>query len=155
MSIEAEWKHGHDRFPRLFWRLDDDAYRAFREFGQEKDFAAGERLFESGDPSHALFLVQEGEIAIQSNGVEVARIGAHHSLGEMGLLRDAPRAGAAVALTETRVLELSREDLHRMLLESPVWAARLYRVLAECLAEYFHRSLQAARKPADDEGDPA
>ena len=39
-----------------------------------------------------------------------------------------------------RLLELTRQGLLEMLEEAPLWAARLYRVLAESLAEYLHRS---------------
>lgn len=142
MSIEVQWAPGHDRFPRLHWVLDEKAFHAFSQFGVIHELTAGEVIFESERPSHALYIVVNGEIVIHRDDVEVARIGPNHSFGEMGLLLDTPRSAGAKAGVESRVLEMSREDLHRMLEESPVWAARLYRVLAECLAEYLHRSAE-------------
>ncbi|MDJ0975851.1 MAG: cyclic nucleotide-binding domain-containing protein [Planctomycetota bacterium] len=146
MSIEVQWATGHDRFPRLHWVLDEKAFNAFSQYGIVHELTAGETVFEVDRPSTALYLVVNGEIVIQRGEHEVARIGPNHSFGEMGLLLDVPRSAGAAAAIESRVLELSREDLHRMQEESPVWAARLYRVLAECLAEYLHRSAEGLRE---------
>jgi len=143
MSIQVRWAPGHDRFPRLHWVLDKAAFNAFSRYGVVHELTADETIFEGGSPSTALFLVIDGEVVIRRAGTELARIRANHSFGEMGLLLDRPRSAGAVAAVEARVLELSRKDLQRMLDESPIWAARLYRVLAECLAEY----LDAAEDP--------
>ena len=139
-AIRVEWREGLDRFPHLRWRLDGEAFAAFRRFGEERTYEAGALVFDEADPSFSIFLVMEGEVAILRGPREVARIPTNHSFGELGLLRDAPRSGAARAVGATRLLELSRQGLQRMLVESPLWAARLYRVLAESLAEYLHRS---------------
>lgn len=145
MSIEVQWASGHDRFPRLHWVLDEKAFNAFSQFGIVHELTEGETIFEADRPSTALYVVVNGEIRIERDGNEIARIGPNHSFGEMGLLLDTPRSAGAVAAIESRVLELSREDLHKMQEESPTWAARLYRVLAECLAEYLHRSAEGLR----------
>lgn len=142
MSIEVQWAQGHDRFPRLHWVLDEKAFTAFSQFGVIHELTANEMVFEQEHPSFALYIVVNGEIIIHRGETEVARIGPNHSFGEMGLLLDTPRSAGAKAAVESRVLEISREDLHKMLEQSPIWAARLYRVLAECLAEYLHRSTE-------------
>jgi NTE family protein len=142
-AIRVEWREGLDRFPHLRWRLDGEAFAAFRRFGEERTLAPGDVVFEEDAPSFSIFLVMAGEVAIERGGVEVARIPTNHSFGELGLLRDAPRSGAARAVGDVHLLELSRQGLHRMLEEAPLWAARLYRVLAESLAEYLHRSQPA------------
>ena len=136
-SLKVSWTRGQDRFPHLRWRLDEEAFSAFRRFGEERVEPAGAVIFEAGQPSFSLYLVIEGEIEITQGDTAVATLGENHSFGELGLLRDAPRSGGARAKTDARLLELSRQGLHKMLHEAPVWAARLYRVLAECLAEYF------------------
>ena len=138
MTMHVEWVDANDEFPRLHWVLDDQALAAFGQFGLFHDVAAGEVIFERDEPSFALYLVIDGAISIFTDEGSVAAIGPNHSFGEMGLLLDAPRAAGARAKTDARVLELSRESLGRMLEESPIWAARFYRVLAECLAEYLH-----------------
>jgi CRP-like cAMP-binding protein len=136
--MQVEWVDANDEFPRLHWVLDEAALAAFSQFGLLHQVNAGEIIFEKDEPSFALYLVIEGGVTITSKRGTLAQIGPNHSFGEMGLLLDAPRAATAHAREASRVLELSRSGLARMLQEAPVWAARFYRVLAECLAEYLH-----------------
>ena len=142
MSESPAWKAVDDRFPRLYWRLDDAAWEAFGRFGTTHELDADATLFEEGTTSISLFLVQDGEVAIRHRDHEIARVGQNFSFGEMGLLLDRPRGGSAVTTKPSRLLELTRADLQAMQEKEPVWSTRLYRVLAECLAEYLQ---QAAR----------
>ena len=137
MTTSKGWKPVDDRFPRLYWRLDEAAWQAFARFGIVQDLAEGQVVFAEGGPSISLVLVMKGELAIRAGGKEIARIGENYSVGEMGLLLDIPRAGTVLATKPSKVLELGREDILRMQEEAPVWSTRLYRVLAECLAEYL------------------
>ena len=146
MSHPPAWKPIDDRFPRLHWRLDEAAYEAFGRFGTEHEVAAGETIFPEGSPSMSLFLVLEGEVSLSVKGEEIGRVGQNFSFGEMGLLLDVPRGGSAEAVTPCRLLELSRADLQLMQEQEPVWSTRLYRVLAECLAEYLQKVAQEFMK---------
>lgn len=137
---ESNWSPIDDRFPRLYWRLDDAAWEAFQRFGLVHELSDGDTLFTEGGPSISLVLVMEGEVSIERGGKTIARVGENYSVGEMGLLLDMPRAGTVKAAGAAKVLELGREDILRMQNEAPVWSTRLYRVLAECLADYLHRS---------------
>jgi CRP-like cAMP-binding protein len=137
---EREWKSLDDRFPRLYWRLDEAAWKAFQRFGVVHELEVDQIIFTEGGPSISLVLVMEGELAVERGGDELARIGPNHSVGEMGLLLDMPRAGTVRAAKPSRVLELGREDILRMQHEEPIWSTRLYRVLAECLADYLQHS---------------
>lgn len=143
MTESKDWKPVDDRFPRLYWRLDTAAWDAFAQFGIVQELDEGQVVFAEGGPSISLVLVMKGELAITVNGKEIARIGENYSVGEMGLLLDMPRAGTVSAVKPSKVLELGREDILRMQDEAPVWSTRLYRVLAECLAEYLR---DAAKK---------
>lgn len=136
--MQVEWVDAKDEFPRLHWVLDEAALGVFSEFGTVHQVHEGEVIFEIDEPSFALYLVIEGGLTITGKDGVLAQIGPHHSCGEMGLLLDAPRAATAHAREPSRVLELSRAGLARMQQEAPIWAARFYRVLAECLAEYLH-----------------
>ncbi len=143
MTDTKDWKPVDDRFPRLYWRLDEAAWNAFSRFGIVQELDAGQVVFVEGGPSISLVLVMKGELAITVKGKEIARVGENYSVGEMGLLLDIPRAGTVSAIKPAKVLELGREDILRMQDEAPVWSTRLYRVLAECLAEYLR---DAAKK---------
>ncbi len=129
-----------DRFPRLYWRLDEAAYQAFGRFGTIHDVEAGEAIFDEGTTSFSLFLVLDGEVAISHEGNLLATIGRNFSFGEMGMLLDKPRGGTAAATRPSKLLELTRADIQRMQEKDPIWSTRLYRVLAECLAEYLQKT---------------
>jgi CRP-like cAMP-binding protein len=140
-----------DRFPRLFWRLDDAAHAAFGRYGKVRDVPAGIVVLQEGEPSISFFLVLDGELSVSIRGAEIAHIGKNHSLGEAGMLLDLPRAATAKTLVPSRLLEISRADVQAMLEAEPVWAARLYRVIAESLAEYL-KNATAARIASKDGG---
>lgn len=137
MSIKVTWEPGYDRLPRLQWDLEEDAFKTFEHFGVVNELTNGETIFDQGHLSDALYIVLEGDIAILKDGKEIARVGKNLSFGEMGLLLKRPRGATARAVSDARVLELSGADIGQMLDEEPRWAAELYRVLAECLAEYL------------------
>lgn len=134
-----------DRFPRLFWRLDAAAHEAFARYGRIRQVPPGRAILREGEPSIAFYLVLEGEVLVAAGGKEIGRVGPNHSLGEMGMLLDVPRAGTATAASPTRLLEITRADIQAMQEKEPVWAARLYRVMAECLAEYLRTVAQQQR----------
>jgi CRP-like cAMP-binding protein len=140
MTLRATLAESTGNYPRLHWSLDEAAHHALSRFGVVHELTAGEEIFQQGGRPEALYLVLDGVVSIVREGEELARVGANHSFGEMGLLLAKPRSADARAESDARVLELSRADIDRMLEKDPAWAARLYRVLAECLAEYLDLS---------------
>ncbi len=107
MAGSDSWSAIDDRFPRLYWRLDEEAYTAFGRYGTLHEADEGEIIVKEGMPSMSFFLVLEGEVALTVKGQEVARVGEHFSFGEMGMLLDLPRAGTATA---TKPSKLHRAD---------------------------------------------
>lgn len=144
MTIKVTWEPGYDRLPRFHWHLDDETRGVLERFGVVNELTEGEDVFEQGRGSDALYIVFEGEVSVVRDGREVARIGESLSFGEMGLLLGQARTATVRAVGDARVLELTQSDIDRMLEEEPLWAARLYRVLAECLAEYLTKAQQRA-----------
>ena len=140
MTQAPDWHSIDDRFPRLYWRLDEAAFEAFGRFGTLHEIEAGETVFDEGTSSFSLFLVLDGEIALSHQGKPIAKVGKNFSFGEMGMLLDKPRGGTAEATVPSRLLELTRADIQLMQEKEPIWSTRLYRVLAECLAEYLQKS---------------
>jgi CRP-like cAMP-binding protein len=66
---------------------------------------AGATIFKTGDPSEAVYIIEDGEIAIfVGNGLEVARLHAGELFGESGVLEARPRSATAVATAATKLL---------------------------------------------------
>lgn len=140
MPIKVVLESGYERLPRFLWTEEDPAFVTFQKYGIVNELTAGEDVFEQGRTSDSLYLVLEGELAVLAEGKEVARLSKHLSFGEMGLLLHQPRTATVRAISDATVLELGQGDLDRMLAEEPARAAHLYRVLAECLAQYLTQS---------------
>lgn len=65
----------------------------------------GATIFRAGDPSLAVYVIEDGEVAITVNdGTEVARLHPGELFGESGVLEARVRAATATAITATTVL---------------------------------------------------
>ena len=109
----------------------------------QRTLSPGERVFDEGDPSDQLYVIQAGEIELvretERKERVVARLGAGDFFGELGLVAGARRTSRAVAVNTTRLIALDRETLETMCLEEPVIAIRLIRVLVSRLVEAERR----------------
>jgi len=124
----------------LFRALPDDALEALAEAVEPADCRAGETVIDDGSIGDTLFLVVEGQVAVRKGSRTLAVLGPGDYFGEMALIDDAPRAAAVVALTELRLLCLSRLVFQSLTQEHPG-------VLAE-LCRLFVRRLRMAQQIA-------
>ena len=100
----------------LFDLLDEEDRIALSEVIDSQPLAAGETLFQAGQPGESLFVVRAGEIELyikdtagQKIVLTVARAG--EMFGELSLLDSGPRTATAIALTDAELLVLDRDDL--------------------------------------------
>lgn len=84
----------------------------------EKYFRPGQYLFKEGEPSHSMYLIKRGTVAIRkmkgSAYVEIARLYSNEVLGELSFFDRQPRSAAAIALTEVTVLEIKFDALDKI-----------------------------------------
>jgi CRP/FNR family transcriptional regulator, cyclic AMP receptor protein len=100
----------------LFDLLDEDSRNALAEVIDYKEVAAGETLFQAGQPGESLYVVRSGEIELyikdtagQKIVLTIANTG--EMFGELSLLDSGPRTATAMALMDTGLLVLDRDDL--------------------------------------------
>ena len=100
----------------FFDLLDAEDRRALAEVVDLVGLRAQETLFRAGEPGESLYLVRAGEVElfIQDNvgqkiTLDTARPG--DFFGEIALLDSGPRTATAVALEDTELIELDRDDL--------------------------------------------
>jgi CRP/FNR family cyclic AMP-dependent transcriptional regulator len=75
---------------------------------------AGATIFRAGDPSSAVYVIEDGEVAITVNGItEVARLHPGELFGESGVLEARARAATATAITATTLLVTEAETFFR------------------------------------------
>ena len=123
------------RMMALFGDLSSEHLQHLAERVRRRHFAAGDVIFQKGDPGIALFLIREGEVKItelsptnQEIALAVLRPG--DSFGELALLDDGPRSATATATEPTEALALYREEFLAYVELEPVVMRSLLRSLA-------------------------
>lgn len=108
----------------LFARLQDDDVAQLAALAHPKTFPKDHLLFERGDEGSEFLIVTHGRlklILLNEDGRELTLtiLGPYQSFGEVSLLDDAPRSASAVALSELRVLSISKRDFRGLLEKNP------------------------------------
>lgn len=108
---------------------------------QRKLYVRGDILFQAGDASDAMYVLQAGSISIlRASGADTPRIriaclSAGLVVGEMGLIENQPRTADAIADTTVECLVLERTALEQLQRHHPQIANLLYANLARTLAQ--------------------
>jgi CRP-like cAMP-binding protein len=111
---------------------EDTGFRVRSAF--ERTFRAGEVVYQPGQPGDVLFVIQSGQVELSREGAEGRRVVSRHGpgefFGEMGVLLGRPRSAQAVALTESRLIQLDASTFEAMCIEQPEVAIRVIQRLA-------------------------
>src|SRR5512145_1464072 len=99
----------------IFSKLDDAELQRFGELTREKNYPKGSVIVFEDDPGDSLFIVREGRVKvvlIGEDGREVILgvLGVGEYFGELSLIDDQPRSAHVVAMEESTLLVLRRED---------------------------------------------
>src|SRR5579864_5688557 len=94
--------------------LSDGERAALAERIDLHQYAAGQTIFNYGDPGHALYIVRSGEVEIYVKNDQGEKIVLETSqsgdiFGEISLLDNGPRTAWVSAISEVEVLRLDRE----------------------------------------------
>jgi MFS family permease len=71
---------------------------------------AGTPVFEQGDAGDRFYLVQQGDLVVERDGAEIARLGPGDYFGEIALVQDVPRTATVRPLTGADMLALDRDE---------------------------------------------
>src|SRR4051812_9173042 len=72
--------------------------------------SAGDMVFRQGDHGDRFYIVENGRCEIAIDGEKVSDAWPGEAFGEIALLRDVPRTGSVIALEDTTLLALERDD---------------------------------------------
>jgi CRP/FNR family cyclic AMP-dependent transcriptional regulator len=115
----------------------DEQARLLSRFGRR--FAAGEVIFQAGDPAREAYLLQEGRVRLirrvgaSERSLRVVRPG--DLFGETALVPGTPRTSTAVALIESSALALEQEALEHLLTGNPTVGMRVMQQLIRRLRD--------------------
>jgi uncharacterized membrane protein len=95
----------------------------------------GHTLFQAGDPGDSLFIVRDGEIELfikdtAGQKIVLTNAGPGDMFGELAMLDSGPRTATALALTESEVLVLDRDDLILLFQRQPEAALHMLAALS-------------------------
>ncbi|MDT5120934.1 MAG: family transcriptional regulator, cyclic receptor protein [Acidobacteriota bacterium] len=108
----------------FFEMLGEDDRTALASVIDYEKLEADQTLFQAGEPGESLFIVHSGEIELyikdttgQKIVLNVVRSG--EIFGELSLLDSGPRSATAIALSDTGLLVLDRDDLLLLFQKKP------------------------------------
>jgi CRP/FNR family cyclic AMP-dependent transcriptional regulator len=108
----------------LFQRLGSDERADLERVLERRTFAAGERIFSIGEPGDSLYMVGAGVVELfvkddAGSRIVLTACATGEVFGELSLFDGGPRTASAVALEESTLLVLDRDDLLAFLQQHP------------------------------------
>jgi MFS family permease len=91
--------------------------------------AAGSVIIREGTPGERFYLIDHGEVSVQKNSVEVARLGPGDYFGEISLLKQVPATATVVAHTDVELLALDPD----IFIDAITGSARAHRVVEDVM----------------------
>ena len=122
----------------LFNDLSEAEVSRFAEVTREREYPKNSVILFEDDPGDALYIVSTGQVKvvlIGEDGREVilSVLGDGDFFGEMSLIDDEPRSAHVIAMKDSQLLVLRRDDFQARLEEQPKIALKLLRVLVQRL----------------------
>ena len=100
------------------------------EEGEQHEFEPGSIVLHVGATGDAFYLIQEGSVRVQRNGMTVARMGPGEFFGEVAVIDGGPWTADVIADTELRCIRIPRDAVRDALRKEPEAAWEVLRVLA-------------------------
>ncbi len=128
----------------IFSSLNNDELNELANLTSERSFMSNEFVFWEGDDAHWFYILTEGKVKVikhSSSGKEfvIAFFGPGEMFGEVAVFENKPYPASSQAVTETRVLEIKRDDFLSFLANRPQVALKIINVLGGRLRDAQNR----------------
>jgi CRP-like cAMP-binding protein len=100
---------------------------------KERRFTKGETVIVEGTGGAAFFIIDSGEVAVSSNGVERAKLGPGDHFGEIALIDGGPRSATVTAATDVVCHGLTFWEFRPLVERNGAIAWKLLQALAKRL----------------------
>jgi len=115
---------------------DEALAKKFAEHATVEEFSNGKTLLHQNASDHHVYLILEGEVAVEVNGKRVATGGPGVPIGEMAILDPSGgRSASVVAIKDTIVARVTPERFEALATEYP----QIWRAIARELARRVRR----------------
>ena len=113
-----------ERIP-LFEGLDAEQLRRIAGWLEQVDVPAGWFLLNQGSYPEGFFVVLEGEVSVERQGHEIARLRSGEFFGEIALLEDDRRTATVKTATRVKAAVMDAADFFQMCAEIPEVSTRI------------------------------
>ncbi|MCU0565253.1 MAG: cyclic nucleotide-binding domain-containing protein [Oculatellaceae cyanobacterium Prado106] len=106
--------------------------------GRRNRIPAGNALIREGEPTHALYIVLEGKLAVSvaaSGGEEIAQIQSGEIVGETSFVDSRPPSATVMAVEDSLVWSVPRSLLSAKLMQDVEFSAHFYHSIAAFLCD--------------------
>jgi len=125
----------HLRRLALMAGLSTDQLRVVAQHLRAEKFAAGQGIYCRGTFGNALYLIDQGQVAVQRPGQPETILGSGDIFGISALLENEPHTSDVAAFTDVSCWSLSRDDFEKLALRYPILAINLARLLSQQLRQ--------------------
>jgi CRP/FNR family cyclic AMP-dependent transcriptional regulator len=126
--------------------------RAFNKVLERRVFAAGDVIFEEGQPARALFVVLRGEVDIITKAADrrlilLTTVQTGQTFGEIAFLTESPRTASAITPKGCELMVLSHEVLRKKMESTDPVLRFLITYLASRVVDLSKRVTESANIP--------
>jgi len=124
-------------------------FRIFRDVDScETHYPAGAEILGPGKISGVMYVVKEGTVAIQIQGITVEQISDGSIFGEMGIVDPRPHSATIFAVTNVDLYVINEQQFLVLVRKTPLFALRVMRILARRIRAMNLRLTEADRVTA-------
>jgi CRP/FNR family cyclic AMP-dependent transcriptional regulator len=137
----------------IFQDLDEAELQKFLQLTRPRFFSVNSVIIKEGEIDDRLFIMREGEVNITKRLTLVLdqdlprekrmihlRAADGVSFGEMALLENDTRTATVTALTDCKLLELTRDDFLRFIRENSATGVKIILRLAQLLSRFLRKT---------------
>lgn len=118
----------------LFQHLSYKEQVSILSVAQNRIVEPGQVIVKQGDPGQEMFIIVEGEVVVERDGVLIADLSAGGHFGEMSIVDDAPRSASVRAKTRTDMLVIGQAEMGGLMRLDPVLAVKILWTLVQALS---------------------
>jgi len=123
---------------KLFELLDDNELNELASVIDSETVGAGQIIFNAGELGDALYIVRSGEVELYvkdtaGQKIVLTTVERNDIFGELSMLDERPRSATAMALTDTELLLLDRDDLLLLFQKQPDAALNMLAAISTML----------------------
>ena len=114
-------------------------------------FEAGDVIVREGEPGTRMFVISEGEVVVDTAGVELSRLGSSAFFGEISLITNLPRSATIRATAHVELLAMDGEVIRAAAAERPDLVTIMLKFVRDRLIDRVARTSALFGPFTDDE----